>query len=354
MFADLLDETGRFMVETLDRMLADLCTGEVLKAADAGTWPEALWSAIAEAGFSRATLPESQGGAGLSLAEALPLAAIAARHAAPLPLAEGLIAGHLLNLAGLVAPEGVLTLAVGPGARLHSDGAGLLLSGRIASVPWGTRADAMVLVAQGNDGPQLCLLTKGEWQAAADRNLANETRDTVTFGLNLRPERCASFSGETDALLQFAALARAVQIAGALASVLDMTVRYAQERVQFGRPLGKFQAIQQSVAVLASDAAAAEAAASVGLSGAHDPLAVAVAKARTGEAASRAAGIAHQVHGAMGFTHEHPMHHFTRRLWSWRDEYGNERYWQNILGGALLQHSPEDLWPALTAIGKAA
>ncbi|MBV5266884.1 acyl-CoA dehydrogenase family protein [Pinisolibacter aquiterrae] len=354
MFEDLLDETGRFMVETADRMLADLCGPEVLKAADAGEWPEAPWAAVSEAGFDRATLPEDRGGAGLTLAEALPLAAVAARHAAPLPLAETLLAGHVLGSTGLPAPEGLVVLAAGPGALLRPEGSGWRLHGRIASVPWGERADAVVLVADGAEGPRLCVLDRTERRAEPGSNMANEPRDTLIFDLRLDDVRTAPFVGGTETVLRLAALARSVQIAGALDRLRDMTVQYAQERVQFGRPLGRFQAIQQNVAVLASDAAAAEAAAAVGLLGVSDARAVAVAKARTGEAASRAAGIAHQVHGAMGFAREHRLHHLTRRLWSWRDEYGNELHWQAALGNTLLRHAPEDLWPVLTTIGRRA
>lgn len=350
MFAELLDETGRFMAETLDRMLGDLCTPAVLKAADGGNWSADLWDAVAKAGFARATLGEAQGGAELTLPEALPLAAVAARHAAPLPLAEGLVAGALLAATNLAVPEGVLTIAAGAGAVLGADGR---LTGTLASVPWAAQANALVLVACAVEGPRLCLLTRDQWQIAAARNLANEPRETIAFDLELAADRIAP-APSAEALLNAAALARSVQIAGALTRVRDMTVQYAQEREQFGRPLGKFQAIQQTVSVLASDVAVAEAAAAVALGNPADPLAVAVAKARSGEAAGRAAGIAHQVHGAMGFTQEHTLHHLTRRLWSWRDEYGNERVWQTRLGTALLTHAPENLWPALTTIGRPA
>lgn len=354
MFAELLDETGEFMVETADRMFKDLCTSEVMKAADSGSWPAALWNAVTEAGFDKATLSEEQGGAGLSLAEALPLAAIAARHGAPLPLAEVLLAGHLISQAGISAPDGLVTIASGTGAVLQPDNAGWTLTGQVASAPWGARADHVVLVANSAEGEMLCLLAKGEWHADPARNMANEPRDTLTLNAVLDRARVVPFEGGAEMIARLAALARAVQIAGALTRVREMTIQYAQERVQFGRPLSKFQAIQQNIAVLASDAAAAEAAATVGLKRPDDPMAVAVAKSRTGEAAGRAAGIAHQVHGAMGFTHEHPLHYLTRRIWAWRDECGNERHWNAILGGSLLSHEPENLWHALTDIGNEA
>jgi acyl-CoA dehydrogenase len=77
---------------------------------------------------------------------------------------------------------------------------------------------------------------------------------------------------------------------------------------------------------------------------------VAVAKARVGEAAGKGAEIAHQVHGAMGFTREHNLHYCTRRLWSWRDEFGNETLWQARLGREVARQGADALWPMLTRL----
>jgi acyl-CoA dehydrogenase len=148
-------------------------------------------------------------------------------------------------------------------------------------------------------------------------------------------------------------LYRSVQIAGALEHALEYTLLYANERVQFGRPIAKFQAIQHLLAVLAGHTAAASAAADAAVEAsrlAPDEFAVAVAKSRTGEAAGKAAEIAHQVHGAMGYTREHNLHYSTRRLWSWRDEFGNESFWQTRLGRMVAARGADALWPMLTAI----
>jgi acyl-CoA dehydrogenase len=136
-------------------------------------------------------------------------------------------------------------------------------------------------------------------------------------------------------------------MAGALDRVLSLAVDYATERQQFGRPIARFQAIQHQLAVLAGEAAAAGRAADAAAEtlGRPDfPIQVAAAKARAGEAAGIAAEIAHQVFGAMGFTHEHILHHFTRRLWAWRDEYGRESLWQEQLGARIADGGPERLW----------
>jgi acyl-CoA dehydrogenase len=123
--------------------------------------------------------------------------------------------------------------------------------------------------------------------------------------------------------------------------------------VQFGRPIGKFQAVQHMLALLAGHAAAAGAAADAAIdAGAIRPseFAVAVAKARIGEAAGKGAEIAHQIHAAMGYTREHNLHFVSRRLWAWRDEFGNETHWQMRLGRLVARQGADALWPMLTAL----
>jgi acyl-CoA dehydrogenase len=149
----------------------------------------------------------------------------------------------------------------------------------------------------------------------------------------------------------FGALMRAQQLAGAMERCLDHALRYAAERKQFGRAIGRFQAVQMMLAEAAGHYAAATAAADLAAEAWGTDafgFSVAVAKARTGEAAGKVAEICHQVHGAMGFTQEHPLHFATRRLWSWRDEFGNEPFWQERIGRLVCANGGDALWPMLT------
>ena len=187
-------------------------------------------------------------------------------------------------------------------------------------------------------------------------SLAGEARDDIAFD-GVRPLRSAPAPEglDRDRLMLVGAAMRAAQMAGALSRLLDQSVQYAQEREQFGRPIGRFQAVQHALAELAGEAAAAEAAAdaageavAAGEFGPAGIAAIAAAKARAGEAASKGAAIAHQVHGAMGFTYEHSLHHRTRRLWCWRDEFGNERAWSARLGRLIAAQGADALWPFVT------
>ena len=145
------------------------------------------------------------------------------------------------------------------------------------------------------------------------------------------------------------ALMRSIQMAGALERVRDLTVQYAAERRQFGRPLNRFQAVQQQLAELAGQVALAGAAVDAAV---EDPLSgkyVAAAKVLTGAMAGRAAAIAHQVHGALGFTHEHHLHQWTLKLWAWRDEFGTESAWSEALGYRLARTGGDRLWEVVTS-----
>jgi acyl-CoA dehydrogenase len=158
------------------------------------------------------------------------------------------------------------------------------------------------------------------------------------------------------ALVEFplrAALGRALLLAGAARGAVAMAVRYATERVQFGRPIAKLQAIQQSLALAGAEVAAAAAATEAaarevdGHGFAEASFAIAAAKARAGEAAGQVARITHQVHGAIGFTREHDLRLVTTRLWAWRDEDGSEAYWNDRVGARALEAGADGLWPLL-------
>ena len=161
-----------------------------------------------------------------------------------------------------------------------------------------------------------------------------------------------------DALQRMGAAIRSQQMAGALEQILDLSLTYARDRVQFGRPIARFQAIQHNLASLAGEVAVAGAAADTaasaiirhGIDDQRTLFAVAAAKIRAGEAAGAGAAIAHQVHGAMGFTREYSLHHSTRRLWAWRDDFGAESVWAMRLGRMATKAGAQALWPALTAL----
>jgi acyl-CoA dehydrogenase len=350
-----MDETGALLAATVERLLETHCTPARLLDAEQGTWPAPLWAALEEAGLTRALLPEAAGGVGLEPSAALALIRIAGRHAAPAPLAETMMAGWLLAGAGLQVPDGVLTTVpnrTGDNIALRRDGTGWRLTSSARRVPWARHAGAAAVLAEAEGGWSVALVPASAWRVSPGANLALEPRDDLVLDARLDADAVAPTAMDPAALHRLGAVMRCLAIAGALETVLAMTVDYAQQRVQFGRPIGKFQAIQQNLAILAGQTVAAGAAADIAAEAfaAGLPLApIAAAKARAGEAASLAAGIAHQVHGAIGFTQEHRLHFFTKRLWSWRDEFGNEAEWSLALGRLAADAGADRLWSDIVA-----
>jgi acyl-CoA dehydrogenase len=317
------------------------------------SWSEALWRDLAGSGLTGVGIPEEAGGAGGTAADAGELVRISGFTAARVPLAETVfIAGPTLAAAGLAVPEGPLAVAPAPGELLaEPSGSGWRVSGKTSGVAWASVADHLVAVADGGDrGAVLVLVPLGRATVRAGRNLAGEPRDTVELaGVEVAGARIARDAGERD-WLRRGATARALQIAGALERVLELTVRHAQERVQFTRPIIRFQAVGHLVAQLGEAVAQARMAAETAVAAGGDDDAR-VAKIIAGEAATRGAAMAHQVFGAMGTTRECPLHLYTRRLWSWRDEFGSEREWAGILGADLRDRGSEAVWSLITAAG---
>ncbi|KQP22055.1 acyl-CoA dehydrogenase family protein [Pseudorhodoferax sp. Leaf267] len=299
--------------DALAPLLHDLCTPDTVRAIEAGGDHRALWQALDDAGFADALVPEAQGGAGLALHDALSLMLLCGTHAVPVPLGETLLARAWLARAGHALPPGSIVFG-----EIH-DGAALVRMGRVADHALVARDGVVKLlpVAQAEAVPAGFVLDASlRWPEAAWQ---------------------AAPSVDTDArpLPTLQACLYAAQLAGALRAVFDRTLAYANQRQQFGRPIGKFQAIQHQLAVMAEHVFAARMAAQIGCRAADlvpERLHVAIAKARTSEAALEVAGLAHAIHGAIGFTAEFDLQLYTRRLHAWRQAAGSESYWYGVAG----------------------
>jgi acyl-CoA dehydrogenase len=345
----------QLLEQVTSEIVRDYLAARGADAADEG-WAPALWATLAEAGLPLVAVPEEGGGAGGGWPELAAVLRAAGRYGAPVPLAEtSALAFWLLAEAHLLIPDGPLT--VGPVRaedRLEAvrDGDGWLLGGRVERVPWASRAAGIVVLAAAEAGHVIAVVSPSACQLEPGVNLAGEPRDQVTFDrFRLAGEDVGPVEISPDDLLVRGALVRAIQMTGALDRLLELTVQYAQARSQFGRPIGRFQAVQQDLARLAGEcvASAAAVAGAVAAIQRGDAVAeVAAAKIRTAEAATLGTRIAHQIHGAIGFTQEHQLHRFTTRLWSWRDEFGGERDWAVRLGRLAAASGPDGYWGWLT------
>jgi len=354
------NDVRRMLAESAARLFADHVDAKLLEAAKHEGWSPKLWQALEAAELPLVGVPAKSGGAGGTLCDAAAVLQLAGRFAAPVPLAEtGVLAGWMLAGAGLAVPRG--PLAAGPPHRdesltLKRSRGRWVLSGRVRRMPWARIAERLVVIATDGARELVASVAPQHARIRPGWNLAREPRDDVVFDqapladAEIAP---ASAGVSHEALILRGALARSLLIAGALERALGLAVDYAKQRVQFGRKIGQFQAIQQELARFGGEVAAAVAsalsAAGVIERGGNARLAVAAAKVRCADAAREGSLIAHQVHGAIGVTDEYALHHYTLRLWAWREEYGNEADWAIELGRLMQTHGADALWPALTS-----
>ncbi|MBL4766123.1 MAG: hypothetical protein JKY94_00100 [Rhodobacteraceae bacterium] len=282
---------------------------------------------------------------------------LAAQFSAPTPLAETILARLALSAAGLSLPDGPMTIGpVFPSDRLmlHRQESTWVVTGELRRIPWARFTKHIVALAHHGAETRTVLIQTPAIMKLG-RNYANEPRDDIqvsNLDLSEAAVGAADVGWSLDTIQELGALFRAAAMAGALEQIQDLTLRHATERIQFGRPIGKFQAVQQQISVLATHVAAADAAVNGALTAnksAPASFEIAAAKMRTGEAAGIASEIAHQVHAAMGFTLEHSLQRSTRRLWSWRDEFGSESDWAIKIGKIACELGGEGLWQFLTA-----
>lgn len=308
--------------DALRQILTDQCTPQLVREIESGGSAEAFWNKLEESGFADALLSEEQGGAGLALPDVFALIELCGSYAVPVPLAETMLARSLLARAGIEPPQGCITFGLD---AMSADGAircKLVSCGRVANSVLLAHGDACLLlpVARAETRPAVFALDAELAWSAADVDAARR----LAGGHDLRTlQACIC----------------AAQLSGALMSVFTRTLQFANERSQFGRPIGKFQAIQHQLSVISEHTFAARMAAQIGChcdSGTPERLRVAVAKARTSEAALEVAALSHSIHGAIGFTEEFDLQLFTRRLHAWRQSAGSESYWHTVLGEELV------------------
>jgi acyl-CoA dehydrogenase len=351
-------ESENIVVETAEKIFADLADPQTINGDKEGKWKAPLWQALTEAGLPLSWVPEDCAGSGTSLAEGFGVLNAAGRFAIAVPLAETMLAGWLLAQARVSSPDGEMTVApASPRDRvtLNADGT---LSGRARGVPFAKAAKHIAVLANGSNGLSIALVDAGKCRIEAGLNLGGDHSDTVTFDkvapITTRP---APKGFDHNALLLMGGVTRSLQIAGALESLLEISVRYSNERVAFEKKISKFQAVQHNLARLAGESAAALAAATSAADalsnakGFNDEtfLEAVSAKIRCSEAAEKGGGIAHQVHGAIGFTSEHILHRFSLRALAWRDDFGSESYWAVELGKLVANRGADELWPLVAS-----
>ena len=306
-------------------LLTDMADG--LFAELAGSDFATAWPRLAEAGFATLLVPEDKRGFGGDWGDLFAVLRLAGSHALAAPLGETIVAHKLLAEAGIDAPDGAIAL----------------LDGHYASFG----RDCVAVLAAGDGGLKLyprAALTLGQG-TSPDGN----PRDKVTF----TGEPSAVFASNAD-LRAKGAFVRVAMAAGALEAGFQLAIDHVNTRVQFGKPLAKFQAVQQALAEASSEIAAVGAAgqaAAAAFDCGDAGFEIAAAKLRTNRAIEIAVPILHRVHGAIGFTMEYPLNRYTRRLMGWRSEFGNDAFWARTLGERTAKLGGSGLWREIVVRG---
>jgi len=341
------------------RSILDKSASETLTVQQTAVpFDESLWKALTDCGLTLLTTPVSAGGSGAGIAEAAMVLSVAAEYAAPVPIAENdLLAAWLLQVAKLDVPAGPLSSGTCAVSISPRDAGNFAVAGTVDRVPWARNCDAVVLLGSSEVGDVVFLLPLDRCNVLEGHNLAHEPRDRVRFDLELPRESVVPVrDGLAREWSLRGALARTAQSCGAMESALALTIDHASQRRQFGRPLGRFQAVQHMVADAAGEVSASRAACEVavrtavqdGIGSPSAELAVAVAKSQAARASAVVSRAAHQVHGAIGFTLDHKLRHFTLRMLAWRGEFGGAREWEHRIGDIALT-AGDDLWSLVSS-----
>jgi len=313
--------------QAFNDILQDQCSPEVVRAIEAGADPAPLWNAVADAGFLDLLKPEADGGAALPLDELLGVLMLLGRYCVPLPVAQSIAARALLPAASL----GTGRLSLTPSLQRTADGGWCA-----PQVPYGDICDEVL----GDDGEQLWLLP-----VAGARCAPNAIRGSQLVRLDWPAGAPVQrFERQGTELRHWGAALNAALMAGAMTRVLEMSLEHGNTRSQFGKSIGKFQAVQHQLSVLAEQVALSRMAAQCAFRGpVLQPLAAAMAKACCSEAVVEVTAIAHAVHGAIGVTEAYDLQLLTRRLHEWRMLHGSEAYWHAQVGEAVLSDGENSL-----------
>ena len=348
------------MIETtVERIFADHLDDSVRRKVEAGGWHEKLWQALDEAGMLDA-LASGEDGRFSGLGDACTVLRSAGGHAIPAPVAETMVARWIAGACDFDLDGGaVAVLPTRPDTRLMAQrkGATLVLGGNEQRVPWLSATTSAVVLAETDKGPVAAQVNITEEMRKDRKSIASEPLSLVCLDgvaaqqwVDLPKGDIAAFEDAPRML----ALLRSMMMVGAAERIVSMSVAYSADRQQFGRPISKFQAVQQNLSVLAAETAASAAITDAAVSeimrrGEWTGLADA-ACARIRLMSDEIARITHQVHGAIGFTQEYALHDLTRRLFAWRDDYGSGNDWAQRLGTQALNVERHELWPLVTSL----
>lgn len=350
-----MSEIKEMLVDVVEKIFKDHVQKETVDLVEDGKWAENVWSILNDNGMLGVAVSEEAGGAGGDLEDILNLYRLVGKYAVPVPFVEYTLANFILELERLPVTDQKVTYILNTTDKLN-----LIddqkVSGILTNVPWARHADELVAIANSDEGTYLVKVNLADINIQQNVNLAGEPRDTVVLeNVNVLLKSSEALTPQQlQKIINIETAAKVALMAGIIEKVNDLTVQYTKEREQFGRPIHRFQLVQQHLALLAGETVIAQSAVDnmiVALVENREQNEIALAQIRIDEAIKTVSTSSHQVHGAIGVTHEHNLHQYTRRLWSYRDEGVTQSEWSKGFANTLLQ-SDESLWESLTTAKK--
>lgn len=346
-----MSEMKEMILEVVEKIFKDHVHKETVDLVEHGDWAKEVWQLLTNSELLNVAIPEAAGGAGGDLDDLLNIYRIIGQFAVPIPFVETTLANYFLDSFKLLTTNNTLSYCLPQDTlQINDDDT---ITGYLVNVAWARHVKELVAFAYSSKGIQPVHIALDTAELSYGKNIAGEPRETVSFNKVKILQKSQQVLN--DEQIQFInTLDTATKIAlmcGAIEKIFALTVQYSKERQQFGRPIHRFQLVQQHIAVLAGEQAIASSSfenmVSSLLEG-SEQLDVAFTRVRLDEASKLVSSSAHQVHAAIGVTHEHRLHQYTRRLWAWRDEGLTARYWNKVIANTLLSAKNEDLWSFLT------
>lgn len=343
-----MSEIKEYIYDSASKFLKKQSTQALLEKGQMGLFDDELWASVNDMGLTGVNISEVYGGVGGDYEDGFTVIKLVGQYPIPLPLTETLISKWILSQYGIkITHDQPLSFYFNEQNPLEvrEHNGNYILNGEALNVPWGRVAKEIVALAKCQNQWIMVLVPVNESKIHEKVNLAGEPRDSLFFhGVNIEDSAIKIIKDceSKKKVEQLYALAKAAMLTGISERVVQECLFYASERKQFGRNLFRFQAVQQHISFLVGETAACLAAVNNAvemLQGGNDALSIMLTKIKVSAVAGDIAMTAHQLHGAIGMTYEHTLHHLTKRLWSWRDEGGNERYWQGELSTYIEQNS---------------
>lgn len=342
-----MSEMKDMIMDVVERIFKEKVEKETVDLLEAGKWGEDIWQLILENEIEKVAIKENYNGAGGDYDDLFHLYRLVGKYAVPIPFIEHTLANLVLESMNIQPQSELSTIQI---AVKPLELAGRKVSGSLQHVPWARYAEKLVTLATMKGQDFLILIDLKQATVEKHTNLAAEPRDHLKFTDATILANHPLTDEQHELLIKLQTAATVSKMVGAIDRAFELALQFSKEREQFGRPIHRFQLVQQHLAILAGEqalsAAALENVIRLIVKGEVNDE-IAYARLKLDDASRIVATSAHQVHAAIGVTHEHRLHHYTRRLWAWRDEDFHERFWKRKLATKWI-HSNDTIWDALT------